>query len=95
MKIGNLIIEIYGELLTKQSIETLQSSMYQPLLSVSDKFDFDYRRFGYFAADLIWVIPLKIFWKNDLIYNTLKKSLDKNFTNWIINITLTIHEKGV
>ncbi len=94
MKIGNLIIEIYAELLEKQSIEILQNLMYQPLVSVSDKFDFDYKRFGYFAATLIWVVPLKIFWKNDQIYKTLKSGLDKYFTNWKVNVTLTIHEKG-
>ena len=94
MQIGNLIIEIYGELLTKQSIENLQNTMSQPLLSVSDKFNFDYRRFGYFAANLIFVIPLKIFWKNDHIYKVLKKTLNANFNNWILNINLIIHEKG-
>lgn len=94
MKIGNLIIEIYGELLEKQSIEILQNAMYQPLISVSDKFDFDYKRFGYFAATLIWVVPLKIFWKNDQIYNTLRTNLNKYFINWNVEITLTIHEKG-
>lgn len=94
MKIGNLIIEIYAELLEKQSIEILQNLMYQPLISVSDKFDFDYKRFGYFAATLIWVVPLKIFWKNDLIYKRLKEGLNQYFTNWKATITLVIHEKG-
>ena len=94
MKIGTLIIEIYGELLKRQSIEILQTSMYQPLKSVSDKFDFSYKRFGYFAATLYWVVPLKIFWKNDLIYKVLRECLDSGFTNWKIDITLTINEKG-
>lgn len=94
MKIGNLIIEIYAELLEKQSIEILQNAMNQPLLSVSDKYDFDYKRFGYFAASLIWVVPLKIFWKNDQIYKTLRDTLNKYFKNWKLTITITIHEKG-
>lgn len=94
MKIGTLIIEIYAELLEKQSIEILQNIMYQPLISVSDKFDFDYKRFGYFAANLIWVVPLKTFWKNDLIYIKLKEGLNKYFTNWNVDVTLIIHEKG-
>lgn len=94
MKIGTLIIEVFGELLQKQSIELLQNAMYQNLISVSDKFDFDYRRFGFFASTLKWIVPLKEFWKNDLIYKTLKKNLDKYFTNWKIEIILTIHEKG-
>jgi hypothetical protein len=94
MTIGTLIIEIYGELLSKKSIEILQDSMHLLFLTVSDKFDFNYKRFGYFAAKLLWVIPLTIFWQNDRIYKELKKSLDANFTNWTINITLTIQEKG-
>ena len=95
MKIGTLTLQIYAELKTKQSIEILQAAMYQPLLSISDKFDFDYRRFGYFAAKLIWVIPLKIFWKNDHIYNILKETLNTHFINWNIDISLLIHEEGV
>ncbi len=95
MKIGTLIIEIYAELLEKQSIELLQNLMHQPLVSVSRKWDFDYKRFGYFAATLIWVVPLQIFWKNDQIYNSLKGGLNKYFKNWKVDITLTIHEKGV
>jgi len=94
LKIGTLIIEIYAELLQKESIELLQSLMHQPLISVSEKFDFDYKRFGYFAASLIWVVPLKIFWKNDRIYLDLKKGLNKYFTNWKIDITLILKEKG-
>jgi len=94
MQIGTLILEVYAELKTKQSIEILQAAMHQPLISVSDKFDFDYKRFGYFAAELIWVIPLKIFWKNDQIYNVLRETLDTHFNNWSLEINLLIHEKG-
>jgi len=94
MKIGNLIIEIYAELLEKQSVEILQNAMNQPLLSVSNKYDFDYKRFGYFAASLIWVVPLRIFWRNDIIYKTLRDTLNKYFTNWKLTITLVINEKG-
>lgn len=94
MKIGTLILEIYAELLEKQSIEILKSSMDQTLISVSDKFTFNYRRFGFYAAVLSWNIPLKIFWKNDFIYKTLKDNLNKYFTNWTINISLNINEIG-
>lgn len=94
MQIGNLIIEIYGELKERQSIEILQNTMYQPLLSVSDRFDFDYKRFGYFAADLIFVVPLKIFWQNDRIYKLLKDALNTNFNNWTLEINLVTHEIG-
>ena len=94
MKIGNLTIEVFGELLQKNSVELLQNVMYQPLISISESFDFDYRRFGFYAATLLWEIPLTIFWKNDLIYNTLKENLEIHFTNWEIDIYISIIEKG-
>ncbi len=93
MKISTLILEIYGELLSKESIDTLKNTMHQPLLSVSETLDFDYRRFEYYAADIIWVCQLKLFWKNDTIYKTLVRSLDNNFDNWILDITLLLHDK--
>lgn len=86
-------MEIYGELLEKQSIDILQNIMQQPLFSVSDSFEFDYHRFEYFAAEMIWVVPLKIFWKTDFIYKLLITNLNKYFTNWKLDITLILHWK--
>lgn len=94
MKIGTLTIEVYGELKEKTSIESLQNSMHQPLISISDYFDFNYNRFGFYAAFMVWEIPLKIFWKNDQIYSNLKSGLNKFFINWELDIILTIKEKG-
>ena len=94
MLTGTLIIKISAELFEKQSIEILQNTMYQHFISISDKFDFDYRRFGYISARLTWVIPLKVFWKNDLIYTVLKSSLNHYFQNWELDMTLIIEEKG-
>lgn len=94
MKIGTLIIKIYGELLEKQSIQILLNAMHPILNSVSTKFDSDHKRFGYFATSLIWVAHLKSFWANDHIYTVLKETLNQYFTNWTIDITLTIEEKG-
>jgi hypothetical protein len=94
MKIGTLFIDIYAELLFKNSVEILRSTMDQNLATVTDKFDFDHKRFGYFAAQLKWVVPLKIFWKNDTIYNNLKKCLNTNFKNWTLDISIIILQKG-
>jgi len=94
LKIGSLTIEVYGELLQKNSVELLQNVMYQPLISVSESFDFNYRRFGFYAATLLWEIPLTIFWKNDQIYNSLRENLETHFTNWEIDIYISITEKG-
>ncbi len=45
MKIGTLIIQAFGDLLDKRSIDALRGAMDHSILSVSDKFDFDYKRF--------------------------------------------------
>lgn len=93
-KIGTLIIEVYGELKSKESIDVLQRSLGPALLQICDTFDFDFKRFGYFAANLIWVVPLKEFWRNDQIYNILKFTLEEHFLNWKFTMTLLIKEKG-
>ena len=93
-KIGTLIIKIQGDLFKRQSIDILQNSMHLPLSSICDKYDFDYRRFGFLSAFINWVIPLRIFWQNDFIYKTLKSVLDLEFSSWQMDITLIIEEKG-
>lgn len=90
MKTGTFIIEVYGELKEKQSVTILKNTMKPFLDSVSDNFSFGYKRFEYFAATIMWVVPLKTFWKNDAIYNTLKLSLNNNFDNWTIDLTLLL-----
>lgn len=94
MKIGLLTIEIYGELKFKTSVEYLISSMDPILTTVSDDYEFDYSRFGFFAAKITFNIPLKIFWKGDSLYNTLIKNLNYSFDNWEINLTLLIKERS-
>ena len=94
MKIGTLFIEVYAELLQKDSIDLLQNSLYNSFSSVSSDFFFDYRRFSYFATTLIWEIPLHSFWKNQFIYDILKRNLNKYFINWELEMYLTIKETG-
>lgn len=93
MKIGLFIIEIYGELLFEKSVEHFISSMDPILKTISDEFDSDYRRFGFYAAVIKLNVPLKVFWRSDALYNTLIKNLNYSFTNWEFNIILTIHER--
>jgi len=94
MTIGTLIIEAFGDLKTKQSIDLVKNIMHPTLISVCDQYDFDYRRFEYISASLIWVIPLKLLWKNDRIISTLRKSFNLYFNNWNYTIYLLIHETG-
>ncbi len=42
MKIGTFFIDVYGELLFKNSVEIIRSTMDQNLATVTDKFDFDH-----------------------------------------------------
>jgi len=94
LKIGLLTIEIYGELKFETAVEHFISSMDRILKTVSDDFESDYRRFAFYSAVIKLVIPLKIFWKGDALYNTLVKNLNYSFDNWEFNLTLSIHEKG-
>lgn len=95
MKIGLFILDVWCQPKDNQSIDIFQTIMHQPLLSICDKYDFTVRRFGFVEAFLNWQIPLTTFWKNDIIYNTLRNTLNKEFNNWNINISLTINESGV
>lgn len=94
VKIGTFIIEIYGEHLFPKAVEQFISSMDRIFRTVSDQFDSDHRRFGFYAAVIKFIIPLKIFWRGDYFYHGLIKNLDYCFTNWQFDITLTIHERS-
>lgn len=93
MKIGTLILEIFGDLPTKQSIDIIKNTMHQLLKSVSEDYDFDYRRFEYLSAKAIWVIPLTVLYKTDHVYKALVRTIDNNLYNWELEITLLIHSK--
>ncbi len=94
MKIGTLKIEIYGEFLFLKSVETFFSAMDPIFLSISDDFDSDYRRFSYYSVVITFDIPLKIFWKNDTIFKTMIRQLNRCFGNWTLDIHLSINETG-
>ena len=95
MKIGTLIIYVICNPKSAKSITILSTSLHHPLFLVSEKYDFVVKRFGYIEASLKWVVTLKEFWNNDNIYLILKEVLNSQFTNWKVDITLTIYEKGV
>ncbi len=93
MKIGTMIFDVYGELKFETAVEHFISSMDPILKTVSDKFDSDYKRFGFYAAVIQFVIPLRIFWKSNTLYNTLIRNIDYSFDNWTVDIILTIQER--
>lgn len=94
MKIGTLIINVWCQPKTIFSIDYLQNSMHQSLISVSENIDFTFKRFGFVEATLNWNITLHSFWKNDRIYKNLKINLNQHFTDWKFTLTLTIKEEG-
>lgn len=94
MTIGILSIYCSGELLERESIEHFEHSMRPSFDSVSDKVDFDYRRFAYFATSLQFIVHLREMWNNQTIFNNLRKYLTKYFINWELTLVLTIHQKG-
>ena len=64
------------------------------ILTVCDDFDSTYSRFSYYAAVIIFDIPLNKFWKNDTLFNSIIKQLNKCFNNWTLQIQLRIEETG-
>lgn len=92
MKIGTMTFDIYGELSFETAVEHFISSMDPIFRTVSTKFDSQYRRFGFYAAKILFVIPLREFWKSDQLYNTLIRNLNYSFSNWEFHINLHIEE---
>ena len=93
MKIGTMIFDVYGELNFERAVEHFITSMDPIFKTVSNKFDSQYRRFGFFATQINIVVTLKEFWKSDALYNTLKENLNYCFRNWKFDINLTIEER--
>jgi len=91
---GRLILKMAGDLKEKQSIHFMELSMLPPIIAFSDKFDFDYKRFEFLTADLIWVIEFTVFTSIRRLYNTFRESTFKHFSNWQLEITLLINETG-
>ncbi len=93
MKIGTIEINIFGELNHKQSVEHFNLDITPFIKTISDDFKFDYARFAYYSATIHIFIPLRIFWKNVALFNSLRRSLNSNFTNWQYNLRLSILER--
>lgn len=95
MKIGTLKFDISADLSFIESIESFITAMDPVFSSISSDFDSVYRRFGFFSCSIEITLQLDIFWKNDILYNTLVKQLNKYFEDWSFKMTLVINEKGV
>ncbi len=91
---GTLFLEIYGELLFRDSVQLFISSMDNSFLSISDSYNYDHSRFGYLAAVILITVPLTSFWHHDSIYKRLIRQLNKYFINWNIRINVHIHERS-
>lgn len=94
MKIGRLIFYIYGEMKEKESINLFEHAIRPSFETVSDQIDFNYRRFEYWSASMIFVVNLDQFWNNDTIFRNVRKYLTKYFTNWKVDLVLFINVKG-
>lgn len=94
MKTGTLRFDIYGNLSFDESIETFIAAMDPIFSSISSDFDSEWKRFGFFACTIVIVLKLDIFWKNDSLYKTVIKQLDRNFDFWRCRIRLNYFEKG-
>ena len=94
MKIGRLIFYIHGHMKEKESVNLFEHAIRPSFETVSDLIEFNYRRFQFLEASMVFVVNLIEFWNNDTIYKNVKKYLYKYFTNWKFDIVLLITEKG-
>lgn len=93
-KIGTLNFDIYCDLISDDSLSSFNLAMDQVLKTISDNFDIQYQRFAFLSATIQIIAPMHTFWKTDVIFNTFKKELNRNFKFWRFKITLNINEKG-
>ncbi|MBA7522310.1 hypothetical protein ES705_14428 [subsurface metagenome] len=93
MTIGTIEINIFGELNFRESVERFQLDMTPIIKTISDDFKFDSARFAYYSARIHIFIPLKVFWKTDALFNSLRRSLNTYFNNWQYNLRLNILER--
>lgn len=91
---GTLFLEIYGELLFRDSVQLFISSMDPTFRAISDSYNYDHSRFGYLAAVILITVPLISFWNNDTVYKRIIRTLNRYFINWNIRINLHIQERS-
>jgi hypothetical protein len=94
MKIGTLVLRIYGEFPKKDYPQYFISSMLRKLRTVSDEEPFcKHSRFAFFASAITFEVHINTFW-TDALYKFLIKELDFHFTEWNFILDLLIHIKG-
>ena len=93
MKIGTLVISVFIAPAEIEMIDSLHKIMNSSLKAIDPLYYFDYKRFAYLSASLIWNVKITEFWKLDRIYNTLLKYLNERFLYWELSITLNIKEE--
>lgn len=89
-----LEIESFGLLNQFDSVEKVKDIMEPILLKLGEEIEFDYRRFQWMAARLMWKVRIREFEYIDNVLLRLRKGMDKYFDSWGIKIVIKYEERG-
>ena len=94
MKIGTLVLRIYGEFPKKDYPQYFIGTMLRYFRKMSDVEPFcKHSRFAFFASAITFEIQLNTVFTIS-VYKYLKSQLDFHFTEWNFILSLTMHLKG-
>ena len=92
---GTLIIEIFGELKFDDAVEKFMQSVDYSFRAISTNYNSEYYRFGFIAATIKYVIPMKIFIRSNNFWDSIRIKLNKSFIDWEIKVSLHYVEKDI
>lgn len=89
-----LDIESYGLVLEEDSVERVKDIMEPVLLKLGEEIEYDYRRFQFIAARIVWRIMIREFEYVDNVLIKLRSAMNKYFDRWGIRIIIKYEEGG-
>lgn len=87
-------IESFGLMLRYDSVEKARAIIEGVLVKAGNEIDFDYRRFQFIAARLMWTVRVLEFDYIDNVLIAMRKAMKKYFDQWGIRIKIKYIEKG-
>lgn len=89
-----LEVESFGLLQELESVEKVKELIEPVLLKLGEEIEFDYRRFQYIAARLMWKIVIRDFEYVDNVLIKLRRAMNKYFDQWGIKMSIQYTEGG-
>lgn len=89
-----LKVESFGLLLQSDSVEMVRNIVEGVMAKIGEDTDFDYRKFQWIAARLIWKVRIIDFEYVDNVLIAVRKGMKKYFDSWGIKIRIEYTERG-